>query len=44
LEDGQDPHTRIEDMAAYYIEALRTVQPTGPFNIVGWSMDWSSVG
>ena len=27
LEEGQDPHTRIEDMAAYYIEALQTVQP-----------------
>ena len=38
LEDGQDPHTRIEDMAAYYIEALQTVQPTGPYLLGGWSM------
>jgi amino acid adenylation domain-containing protein len=38
LEDGQDPHTRIEDMAAYYIEALQTVQPTGPYHLGGWSM------
>ena len=27
LEKEQDPHTRIEDMATYYIEALQTVQP-----------------
>ena len=38
LEDGQDPHTRIEDMAAYYIQALKTVQPTGPYLLGGWSM------
>ena len=38
LEDGQEPHARIEDMAAYYIEALRTVQPTGPYLLGGWSM------
>lgn len=38
LEEGQEPHTRIEDMAAYYIEALRTVQPWGPYLLGGWSM------
>ena len=38
LEEGQQPHSRIEDMAAYYIEALRTVQPTGPYLLGGWSM------
>ena len=38
VEDGQDPHTRIEDMAAYYIQALQTVQPTGPYLLGGWSM------
>ncbi len=36
--DGQDPHTRIEDMAAHYIQAMRTVQPTGPYLLGGWSM------
>jgi thioesterase domain-containing protein len=25
-------------MAAYYIEAMQSVQPTGPYNIAGWSM------
>jgi amino acid adenylation domain-containing protein len=38
LEDGQDPHSRIEDMAAWYIQALQTVQPTGPYLLGGWSM------
>jgi aspartate racemase len=38
VEDEQDPHTRIEDMAAWYIQALQTVQPTGPYLLGGWSM------
>ena len=36
--DGQQPpFTRIEDMAAHYIEALRRVQPSGPYYLGGWS-------
>ncbi|MDZ4347202.1 MAG: amino acid adenylation domain-containing protein, partial [Candidatus Binatia bacterium] len=38
LEEGEDPHTRIEDMAADYTKALRTVQPKGPYLLGGWSM------
>ncbi len=38
VDGGQDPHTRIEDMAAHYIQALQTVQPTGPYFLGGWSM------
>jgi thioesterase domain-containing protein len=38
LEEGQEPHTRIEDMAAYYIQALQSVQPAGPYLLGGWSM------
>jgi thioesterase domain-containing protein/acyl carrier protein len=38
LEEGEEPHTRIEDMAADYIKALRTVQPKGPYHLGGWSM------
>ena len=38
LEEGLQPHSRIEEMAAYYIEALRTVQPAGPYLLGGWSM------
>ena len=38
LDDGQDPDTRIEDMAAAYVQAIRTVQPNGPYLLGGWSM------
>jgi amino acid adenylation domain-containing protein len=38
LEEGQAPHTRIEDMAACYIEAIRSVQSQGPYLLGGWSM------
>jgi amino acid adenylation domain-containing protein len=38
LEEGSQPQSRIEDMAAYYIEALRKVQPDGPYLLGGWSM------
>lgn len=37
--DGQEvEHTRIEAMATYYTQAIRTVQPSGPYNLLGWSM------
>ena len=35
--NGQTPHSRIEDMASCYIEALRLVQPQGPYFLGGWS-------
>ncbi len=38
LEEGQEPHTRIEDMATHYIKALQAVQPEGPYLLGGWSM------
>jgi pimeloyl-ACP methyl ester carboxylesterase len=37
IDGEQPPITRIEDMAAYYIEALRVVQPKGPYFLGGWS-------
>jgi amino acid adenylation domain-containing protein len=37
--DGRQPlHTRIEDMAAWYVDALRAFQPQGPYRLGGWSM------
>jgi thioesterase domain-containing protein len=37
--DGKDqPYTNVEEMAAYYIEAVRSVQPDGPYLLAGWSM------
>ena len=36
---GERPlYARIEDMAAHYIEAIRTVQPEGPYLLGGWSL------
>ncbi|MFB2968337.1 amino acid adenylation domain-containing protein [Aerosakkonema sp. BLCC-F183] len=37
LDGEKPPLTRIEDMASYYIEALRLVQPNGPYFLGGWS-------
>ncbi len=37
IDGEQIPHTQIEDMASAYIEALRLVQPQGPYYLGGWS-------
>jgi amino acid adenylation domain-containing protein len=37
--DGRDePFARLGDMAAYYIDAVRRVQPDGPYLLGGWSL------
>ncbi|HEX8145061.1 MAG TPA: sulfotransferase [Pyrinomonadaceae bacterium] len=39
LNDGEETQeTRVEAIAAHYIEALRGVQPEGPYALGGWSM------
>jgi amino acid adenylation domain-containing protein len=38
LNGEQSPHTRLEDMASDYLDALRTVQPEGPYCFGGWSI------
>ncbi|ASC71028.1 Glutamate-1-semialdehyde 2,1-aminomutase [Halomicronema hongdechloris C2206] len=38
LYGDREPYTRIEDMAAHYIETLRLAQPEGPYLLVSWSM------
>jgi len=37
IDDGQEPFTRIDEAAAYYIEAIRSVKPRGPYFLGGWS-------
>ncbi|MBG1271671.1 non-ribosomal peptide synthetase [Nostoc sp. WHI] len=37
LDGKSSPLTCIEDMATHYIEALRRVQPKGPYFLGGWS-------
>ncbi|MBK1987687.1 SDR family NAD(P)-dependent oxidoreductase [Sphaerospermopsis aphanizomenoides BCCUSP55] len=34
----KEPLKRVEEMAAYYIEAIRAVQPEGPYSLAGWSL------
>jgi thioesterase domain-containing protein/acyl carrier protein len=31
-------YTRIEDLAAHYVEAIRAAQPEGPYFLGGWSL------
>jgi len=35
--DGGPRHTRVEEMAAHYVEELRAVQREGPYLLGGWS-------
>jgi thioesterase domain-containing protein/acyl carrier protein len=37
LDGEEEPFTRIEDMAAYYVQEIRKVQPEGPYYIGGYS-------
>jgi aspartate racemase len=38
FDEGRPTHDRIGDMAAHYIQAMRTVQPEGPFFLCGFSL------
>jgi thioesterase domain-containing protein len=38
LHGEPDLPARLEDMAAEYVSAIRTVQPDGPYHLGGWSM------
>ncbi|WP_017717583.1 non-ribosomal peptide synthetase [Kamptonema formosum] len=38
LDAQEEPHTRVEDMAADYIQEIRTVQPHGPYFLAGHSL------
>ena len=37
LDGESQPHTRVEDIATYYIQAIQTVQPQGPYFLGGHS-------
>nr|WP_274518884.1 non-ribosomal peptide synthetase [Tumebacillus flagellatus] len=38
VEEGSgDPIDTVEEMAAYYLEGVRQVQPEGPYRLGGWS-------
>ena len=38
LSGEKEPLSKIEEMAAIYIEALQEIQPAGPYYLGGWSM------
>ena len=38
LDGGTEPHTTVEEMADYYIDAMKTVQAKGPYRICGHSL------
>jgi acetoacetyl-CoA synthetase len=38
LREGEVPNSRVEDMAADYVEQIRSVQPHGPYVLSGFSM------
>lgn len=38
LDQGQQPHDRIEDMAAFYSDEIRETRSHGPYLLAGWSM------
>ena len=38
VDDEREPQTRVEAMAADYLEAVRTIQSHGPYLLGGWSM------
>lgn len=38
LSSSKTPHTTVEEMADYYIGAMKQVQPTGPYMICGHSL------
>jgi amino acid adenylation domain-containing protein/non-ribosomal peptide synthase protein (TIGR01720 family) len=36
--DGQiEPYASVEEMANFYIETIRSLQPEGPYHLCGWS-------
>jgi amino acid adenylation domain-containing protein/non-ribosomal peptide synthase protein (TIGR01720 family) len=34
---GEQPADRVEEMAAQYLEVIRSIQPQGPYLLAGWS-------
>ncbi|HVR95699.1 MAG TPA: non-ribosomal peptide synthase/polyketide synthase [Thermoanaerobaculia bacterium] len=37
VDSDETPFERVEDMAAWYIDAVRRIQPHGPYHLGGWS-------
>ncbi|NUM53922.1 MAG: amino acid adenylation domain-containing protein [Candidatus Hydrogenedentes bacterium] len=37
LDENVAPFERVEDLAAFYLDRMRSVQPHGPYYVAGWS-------
>ncbi len=37
LDDSFEPFKHVEDLAAFYLDRMRSVQPRGPYYLGGWS-------
>ena len=37
LDGDQPPHDSVSEMAAFYVELIRSVKSTGPYRLCGWS-------
>ncbi|HEX2208826.1 MAG TPA: thioesterase domain-containing protein, partial [Longimicrobium sp.] len=37
LEDGKEPISDLEEMAAFYVQSIRRFRPKGPYRVGGWS-------
>ncbi len=37
ISPGTPPFRTVEEMASLYIDAIKTIQPRGPYRVVGWS-------
>jgi amino acid adenylation domain-containing protein len=38
IDDDRPPISRLDEMAARYVEAIRRIQPDGPYHLGGWSL------
>lgn len=38
MDGAAKPFERIEDMAGYFLEAVRKIQPRGPYTLIGYSL------
>jgi aspartate racemase len=37
IDGSQEPHESVEDMAEFYLSALETIEPCGPYLLIGYS-------
>ncbi len=43
MDSVEEPHTTIEEMAAYYVAAMRTAQASGPYYLGGYCFGYETI-